>query len=520
VTDLLATRLQHLAVHRNGGLFAGGRIGIEKECMRVAGDGTIARTPHPMTLGSALEHRFITTDYSEALLEFVTPPVGSSWEAAQFLCDLHQYTHAAIGDEILWPMSMPCRIESDADVPIAQYGSSNVGRMKNVYRRGLGYRYGRRMQAIAGIHFNYSPPEAFWPLFHELEASQDELTQFRSAAYMSLVRNIRRFGWLLSYLMGASPAIAKPFPDMGHFGLMDLGADTIYGPYATSLRMSDLGYQHSNQAAISVSANSIDEYIADLVRAVRTPSADYEQIGIKEGDEYRQLNTNLLQIENEYYGTIRPKRVARSGERPTSALLRGGVEYVELRSLDISPFDPVGINQQQIRFLEAFLVYCLLEDSPPIGEAERLANSANHAAVALEGRRPGLQLQRSDGAVDLTDWAQRICARILDVAALLDAGRSNGTVAAVEAQMCAIEDSTLTPSARMIAELEDTGQSFLDYAMSTGREYADYFRAMDAELNTNWQMLVNESRESLERQAAIEAADTLSFDQYVEKYCA
>jgi glutamate--cysteine ligase len=520
VTDLLATRLQRLTADQNGGLFAGSRIGIEKECLRVAGDGTIARTRHPTALGSALEHRFITTDYSEALLEFVTPPVGSSWEATQFLCDLHQYAHAAVGDEILWPMSMPCRIESDTDVPIALYGSSNVGRMKNVYRRGLGYRYGRRMQAIAGIHFNYSPPAAFWPLYHALEGSQDELTQFRSAAYMSLVRNIRRFGWLLSYLMGASPAIAKPFPDMGHIGLKDLEEDTIYGPYATSLRMSDLGYQHSNQSTIRVSANSIDEYIDDLVRAVRTPSGDYEQIGVKQGDEYRQLNTSLLQIENEYYGTIRPKRVARSGERPTSALLRGGVEYVELRSLDISPFDPVGINQQQIRFLEAFLVFCLLEESPPIGEKEQLANSANHAAVAVEGRRPGLQLQCPDGAIDQTDWARRICTRILEVAELLDADRVNGTVAAVEAQMSAIDDPTLTPSARMIAELEDTGQSFLDYAMSIGREYADYFRAMDPELNANWQMLTDESHESLERQVATEAADTLSFDQYVEKYCA
>jgi len=520
VTDLLATRLQRLATHRKDGLFDGSRIGIEKECLRVTVDGTIVRTPHPVALGSALEHRFITTDYSEALLEFVTPPVGSSWEAAQFLCDLHQFTNAAIGDEILWPMSMPCRIESDADVPIGRYGSSNVGRMKTVYRRGLGYRYGRRMQAIAGIHFNFSIPDSFWPLFRELEASHTDPMQFQSAAYMALIRNVRRFGWLLSYLAGASPAVAKPFPDMGHTGLENLGPDTLYGPYATSLRMSDIGYQHSNQAAICVSANSIDEYIDDLDRAVRTPCEDYEQIGVKDGDEYRQLNTNILQIENEYYGTIRPKRVARSGERPTSALRRGGVEYVELRALDVSPFDPVGINQQQIRFLEAFLVYCLLEDSPPIEATERLANAVNHAAVAVEGRRPGLQLQRSGGMVDLADWAQQICTRVLHVAKYMDADRSNGTVAAVEAQMRAIEDPTLTPSARMIAELEETGLSFLDYGLLIGREFAGYFRAMDPELNTNWAIFVDESRESLERQSAIESADTLSFDQYVAKYCA
>lgn len=520
MTDLLTTRLRRLAEQQVDGLLGGSRIGIEKECLRVASDGTIARTPHPAALGSALEHRFITTDYSEALLEFVTPPVGSSWEALQFLCDLHQYTHAAVGDEILWPMSMPCRIESDSDVPIACYGSSNVGKMKTVYRRGLGYRYGRRMQAIAGIHFNFSPQESFWPLYQELEASRADPVEFKSAAYMSLVRNVRRFDWLLSYLFGASPAIAKPFPGGERSGLEELDADTLYRPYATSLRMSDIGYQNSNQAAIWVTANSVDEYIDVLARAIRTPYADYERIGVRNGDEYRQLNANILQIENEYYSTIRPKRVARTGERPTSALRRGGVEYVELRVIDISPFDPVGINQTQIRFLEAFLIYCLLEDSPPIDAAERLVNIDNHAAVAVRGREPGLQLQHAQGSLGLADWARQICARVLRVAEFMDADKSAGYVAAVEQQMRVIDDPALTPSARLIADLEKTGLSFVDYSMQSGREFAEYFRAMDRELNRNWTIFDDERRESVARQAALESSDVLSFDEYIARYFA
>lgn len=518
MTDLLATRLRRLAKHQEDGPFSGSRLGIEKECLRVTADCTIGRTPHPVALGSALEHRFITTDYSEALLEFVTPPVGSSWEALQFLCDLHQFTHTAIGDEILWPMSMPCRIHSDDDVPIARYGDSNVGNMKTVYRRGLGHRYGRRMQAIAGIHFNFSLPEPFWPLFRELESSSAELTHFRSAAYMGLVRNVRRFDWLLSYLFGASPAVAKSFLEDGNADLEEFDSQTLYGPYATSLRMSDIGYQNSNQAAICVSANSLDEYIEGLSRAVRTPSAEYERIGVRKNGEYRQLNANILQIENEYYGTIRPKRVAHSGERPTSALRRGGVEYVELRALDVSPFDPAGINQKQIRFLEAFLIYCLLEDSPPIDETERLANARNHAAVAVQGRRPGLRLMRSDGHADLIDWARQICDRVLRVAEFMDPDRSGSYVAAVEEQIRSIEDPALTPSARLIQELGETGSSFLEYGMSIGQDFSEYFRAMDPELNTNWRMLVDESRQSLERQIEIESGDELSFDEYVANY--
>jgi glutamate--cysteine ligase len=520
VTDILTTRLRQLATQQMDGLFGGSHIGIEKECLRISGEGTIARTPHPAALGSALEHRFITTDYSEALLEFVTPPVGSSWEVLQFLCDLHQYTHAVIGDEILWPMSMPCLIKSDSDVPIARYGSSNVGKMKTIYRHGLGHRYGRRMQAIAGIHFNFSPPDSFWPLFRAMEASQDDLDQFRSAAYMGLVRNVRRFDWLLSYLFGASPAVDRYFPEHEVAGLERLGPDTLYGPYATSLRMSDIGYQSSNQAEICVSANSIDEYIDDLTRAVQTRSEDYQRIGVKDGDGYRQLSANMLQIENEYYGTIRPKRVARSGERPTSALRRGGVEYVELRSLDVSPFDPVGTNQQQIRFLEAFLVYCLLEESESIDRAEQSVNASNRATVAVQGRRPGLQLQRKDGPVELTDWARQICTGVMHVARYLDSDQSGEYVAAVEEQLRVIEAPALTPSARLIGELEETGLSFLDYSMKTGREFAEYFRAMDSQVNTNWAMLVKESRESLERQEAIESADSISFDQYIAQYFA
>ncbi len=127
--------------------------------------------------------------------------------------------------------------------------------------------------------------------------------------------------------------------------------------------MSDIGYRNRNQAGLTVSVNSLEEYVRDLQRAISTPHPPYEALGVKVDGEYRQLNANILQIENEYYSFIRPKRVARSGERPTKALLRAGVEYVEVRALDVSAFDPVGVNQNKLRFLEAFLALCLLKDS-------------------------------------------------------------------------------------------------------------------------------------------------------------
>lgn len=516
----LDPRLDALASAGAQTLIRSGRCGIEKESLRVTPDGYIATTPHPERFGSALTNRYITTDYSEALLEFVTPPMKSSWEAIQFLCDIHQFAYEVMRDEYLWAPSMPCMIRSESDIPLADYGKSNIGIMKTVYRRGLGYRYGRYMQAISGIHFNYSLPEAFWPVYQEVEKSREDLIDFRSDAYLGLVRNVRRFDWLLLYLFGSSPAVCASFLAGAETGLEELDGSTYYGRHATSLRMSGIGYQNTNQAALNVSANSLSEYIKDLTSAVQTPNPDYQKIGVEVDSQYRQLNANNLQIENEYYSTIRPKRVAESGEWPTQALRRRGVEYVELRALDVSPFDPVGINQRHVKFLEVFLIYCLLKDSPRIDEEERRNNSHNHSLAAVRGREPGLELQKHNSPVSLQQWGTEICKEMLTVAALIDPADEGGYTGIVEAEMSAFEDASLTPSARLIADLRETGQSMFEYGMQLSRTYAEYFAGLAPDMSSHRSLLHEESRESAERQALIEAGDKLSFEEYLKRYFA
>jgi glutamate--cysteine ligase len=360
LTSLFEQRINRLVNTSPADTLCGGLKGIEKESLRVRPDGMLSATSHPLALGSALTNRYITTDFSEALLEFVTPAFANTWEALRFLCDIHQFSYIRLDDELLWATSMPCRLPAEQDIPLAQYGKSNVGRMKTIYRRGLGYRYGRLMQTIAGVHFNYSMPEAFWPVYRDHEERRDDLRAFRSEAYLGLVRNFRRVGWLVLYLFGASPALCKSFA-ANATGMSAFDGETFYEPFGTSLRMSDLGYSNRTQSKINISLNSLDEYVADLIEAISTPEPQYEKTGIApQGDadqgDYRQLSINRLQIENEYYSPIRPKRVAYSGERPTEALRRGGVEYVEIRSIDINVFDPVGINQNVMRFMEAFLI--------------------------------------------------------------------------------------------------------------------------------------------------------------------
>src|SRR5215468_1346790 len=426
----------------------GGAKGVEKESLRVLPDGSLAHTPHPRALGSALTNEHITTDYSEALIELVTPAFTHSWELLQYLLDLHQFVYRHLGDELLWATSMPCAIANDADIPLARYGSSHVGRMKTIYRNGLGLRYGRMMQAISGVHFNYSFPLPFWEVWAAVRGASGHGQPFVSACYFDLLRNYRRYGWLVLYLFGVSPVVCKSFLRGRSMGLQDFGGGTAYEPYATSLRMSDVGYRNRNQAGLAVSVNSLAEYVRDLSRAISTTHPPYEALGVKVNGEYRQLNANILQIENEYYSFIRPKRVARSGERPTKALRRAGVEYVEVRALDVSAFDPVGVNQNKLRFLEAFLALCLMKHSPPIGDSEEAALDQNHVTVARRGREPGLMLWRDGRNVPLQTWAQELIDSMMGICEVLDHGVADKPYSqALATQTAKIEDVALTPSA-------------------------------------------------------------------------
>ena len=489
-------------------------------------DGMLSNLPHPAALGSALTNRYITTDFSEALLEFVTPTFSHTWETLRFLCDIHQFTYHRLSEELLWVSSMPCRLPREPDIPLALYGTSNVGRMKTIYRRGLGYRYGRTMQTIAGVHFNYSLPEAFWPLYHDHEKQTDDLAAFRSAAYLALVRNFRRCGWLILYLFGASPALCKTFAVNEGPGMASFDADTLYEPFGTSLRMSDLGYSNRTQSRINISVNSLDEYIADLVEAISTPEPRYQAIGLKpqadddQGD-YRQLSVNRLQIENEYYSPIRPKRVAYSGERPTAALQRGGVEYVEIRSLDINVFDPVGINQNIMRFMEAFLIFCLLSDSPSLDDAGLDEATDNQSKVARRGRDPALLLSRNGRRLPLVDWGSEIVDGVRAVAELIDrGGNCDDYRQAVDAQAALLADPDATPSARLLQELRTAGSGFFEFAKQAAHGHKEYFQnlaPLDADRLSDFE---REARDSHRRQKEIEALDSISFEQYLANYFA
>ena len=505
----------------SGNVLAGGLKGVEKESLRIDKAGYLSKRSHPISLGSALTNRYITTDFSEALLEFVTPAFANTWETLHFVCDIHQFSYERLGDELLWVASMPCRIPSDPEIPIANYGTSNVAQMKTIYRKGLGHRYGRQMQTIAGVHFNYSLPKSFWPVLQQITDAPGGEDDFRSEQYLGLIRNFRRFGWIVLYLFGASPALCKSFGDNSALQMPSLNAETAYEPFGTSLRMSDLGYSNQNQAQLNISLNSLDEYIRDLSNATRCSAPEYEKIGIKVDGEYRQLNANHLQIENEYYSSVRPKRVAVSGEKPTVTLHRGGIEYVEIRSLDINTFDPCGINQNTMRFIEAFLIYCLLEESPPLDKTSIAEAARNQAETAKQGRNPACRLIRGGSEISVPDWANEILTKVSSVAELIDRDSGADSYAqSVQYMRLLVEDPAMTTSARILQELQDADCSFFEFGINFARAHRDYFASIEPLQRRAAENFGREVTSSIERQREIEAADDVSLDEYLSSYFA
>ena len=492
--------------------------GIERECLRVTEDGRLAQTPHPDALGSALTNEQITTDYSESLLEFITPALSDPALTLESLDQIHRFVYSKLGNEYLWSPSMPCPLPAEENIPIAEYGTSNIGQLKHVYRKGLALRYGRTMQCIAGIHYNFSLPENLWPLLREAEASQDSDRDYQSAAYIALIRNFRRYSWLLMYLFGASPALDTGFLRGRPHQLEVFDAETLYLPYATSLRMSDLGYQSNAQAGLTPCYNDLVSYTDSLRQAVATPYPPYVEVGTHKDGDWVQLNTNILQIENEYYSNIRPKRVAYTGERPIQALMARGVQYVEVRCLDINPFLPVGIDLPQSRFLDAFLLFCALEDSAQLGSGECTACSDNFLSVVKEGRRPGLELQRDGEAVTLRDWASQLLARIAPLASLLDQAHGGDEHAkAMGLQQAKVDDSSLTPSAQVLAKMTEHKEGFARFSMRQSLAHAEHFRAQPLQ-PAQQQAFETVARESLAEQARLEQQEVGDFDLFVGAY--
>lgn len=491
--------------------------GIEREALRIQPDGALAVTSHPAILGSAFTHSWITTDFAESLLEFITPVDHDSKHMLAVLRDIHRYVARNLGDEKLWPLSMPCNTATTGEINIAQYGTSNEGRMKTLYREGLHNRYGSLMQIISGVHYNFSLPLLFWQKRAGITDSVSGKDAI-SSGYMHLIRNYYRFGWIIPYLFGASPGISSDFLQSkpGHLPFMQAFPGELYLPWATSLRLSDLGYTNKSQNDLDISFNSLPSYIEGIKRALKTPSEAFSLLGVKNDQgEWLQLNTNILQIENELYAPVRPKRVVKPGETPSDALHRAGVEYIEVRSLDVNPFSPIGLEESQICFLDVFLIWCALADSPDLSATELSYSKENWNKVATEGRRPDLQLTTGNGTHNhlLKDIGKALFVDLSRIAKVLDQvqGRDDNQKAC-EQLVSWFDNPQQTYSAKILQNIMEQGME------KTGAALAETYQKLLSE--EGFQILTDdqfrqEALHSCEKQREIEESDTVSFDEFL-----
>ncbi|TPG62215.1 glutamate--cysteine ligase [Ewingella americana] len=492
------------------------RRGIERETLRVNADGSLAATGHPEALGAALTHHWITTDFAESLLEFITPVDGDIDHLLTFLRDIHRHVARELGDERMWPLSMPCFVGAEQEIELAQYGSSNIGRLKTLYREGLKNRYGALMQIISGIHYNFSLPLEFWQArlgITDAESGKHEI----SAAYFKLIRNYYRFGWVIPYLFGASPAICSSFLNGRETELPFEHTESglCYLPYATSLRLSDLGYTNKSQSNLGITFNDLETYVKGVKQAIGTPSEEYAAIGVKKDGKYLQLNTNVLQIENELYAPIRPKRVTRSGETPSDALMRSGIEYIEVRSLDVNPFSPIGVDASQARFLDLFLIWCALADAPEMNSDELLCTRKNWNRVILEGRKPGqtIGIGCNDQRKPLEQVGKALFADLRRVAEVLDSQNGNQQYQDVCCELVAgFDDPELTYSARILREMKAPGSGNL--GLKLAEKYRQILLQEPLEI-LSAEKLAAECEASWQRQRDLEANDKLSFEEYL-----
>ncbi|WP_076542986.1 glutamate--cysteine ligase [Shewanella sp. UCD-KL21] len=495
--------------------------GIEREALRIESSGHLAMDSHPQKLGSALTHSRITTDYSESLLEFITPVNTNIDTLLEGLTQTHAYSVKNMNGQTLWPVSMPCYVGDEKDIPIARYGSSNNGQMKTLYRKGLTHRYGALMQIIAGVHFNFSVSEQLWDSLYERTDKSVSRCEFISESYFGMIRNYRRLVWVLPYFFGSSPALCGSFikDKAVGFDFKKTGKGTLYLPYATSLRMSDLGYTNKEQERLNISYNSLPEYLQGVGEAIRMPSASFEKIGVKVDGEYRQLNSNVLQIENEFYSPIRAKRVTKAGEKPSEALSRAGVEYIEVRALDVNPYSPIGIDASQVRFLDLFLLYCLLSSSEKSDNAAEQEIAANLQAVVVEGRKPGLELTKNGQPISRTQWLNDIFEPLSRLAKLLDGDSGNAYQQALSQWQAAIDDPSLTLSGRVLEDVVNQGQDHSSWVKNLAKNYHSYLT--DYPLSDAVEAgYVEEAKASIAKQDAAEAQPSESFDEFLADYFA
>ena len=415
-----------------------GNFGVEREGLRVGVKGELSRNKHPKVFGNKIMNPYITTDFSESQLELITPVFNTSKEVYDFLNALYDIVALEIGDEYIWPESMPCIIPDDREIPIATFCKCKQGEEARAYREELLRKYGGKIQLISGIHYNFSLDDDVLNKLYENSSKKEDFKTFKDNLYLKIVRNYLRYRWLLIYLLGSTGVVHSSYKGecLKKLDNISQGAYSCEG--IVSYRNSDCGY--GNRVTLFADYTSTREYVNSLKRFI---------------------NDGLIQSPKEFYSSVRPK--GKNPNKILESLLDEGIQYLEYRSIDINPFSKGGISLEDLEFLELFNLYLLFKEESnykdwQIDGLENQKNIARNGGLDIELIRDGEKISK-------VEWGLEILNEIRDINHILNLGKGE----LIDAQIEKIKDYKKTNTYRFIELVKEKG--YIDSHLDLSKKY-------------------------------------------------
>ena len=460
--------------------------GLERETLRIDSSGRLSQKQYPSSIGSSFVHPYITTDFSEAQIEFTTHPYVRIDEMLEELNDCFLFTYHALGEigEMLWPLSMPPRISSESEIRVAEYGNSPLGIKKHIYRLGLAQRYGKVMQTISGVHYNLSFITDFWKSHLSDESSVEARRHKYSEEYLKIIRHFNQYYFLILYLFGNSPALDYSFLDLSrnkdnflkNFS-KSYDSSTFFLLHGTSLRQSPLGYNSALQEGLSISYDSREKYVETMQRALHT--THWSHLNNK-----NQLNSYILQTEAELYAPIRPKvniemKVTKTQDG-INQIAQKGIDYLEIRCLDIMYDNFLGVSREQLAFLQVLILYFLfLPDST--SSSSNMSPSAqlklkeqqkfNIEKIIWQGRNLD-KIWWDSKETSFYDFSLSLCDTLFEFATILDANYNTSLYTrSIEFFYGKFQNPQALPSQDILNIMEDKHLNHHEFGLFLSKKY-------------------------------------------------
>ena len=415
-----------------------GNFGVEREGLRVGVKGELSKNKHPKVFGNKIMNPYITTDFSESQLELITPVFNTSKEVYDFLNALYDIVALEIGDEYIWPESMPCIIPEDREIPIATFCKCKQGEEARAYREELLRKYGGKIQLISGIHYNFSLDDDVLNKLYENSSKKEDFKTFKDSLYLKIVRNYLRYRWFLIYLLGSTGVVHSSYKGECLKKLDNISQGAYSCECIVSYRNSDCGY--GNRVTLFADYTSTREYVNSVKRFI---------------------NDGLIQSPKEFYSSVRPK--GKNPNKILESLLDEGIQYLEYRSIDINPFSKGGISLEDLEFLELFNLYLLFKEESnykdwQIDGLENQKNIARNGGLDIELIRDGEKISK-------VEWGLEILNEIRDINHILNLGKGE----LIDAQIEKIKDYKKTNTYRFIELVKEKG--YIDSHLDLSKKY-------------------------------------------------